>query len=246
MKKINVMVWNEGKHEKRNEAVRNIYPEGIHGCIASFLREDEEIGEVSTFTIYDEEQGFREEDLAKADVLIYWAHMAHHEVEDQYVNRIFSHVEDRGMGIIVLHSGHASKIFTKLCGTYSGNLRWRESSDKERVWCMEPQHPICHNIPDYFELEHEETYGERFEIPTPDALVFMSWFSGGEVFRSGVCYNRGFGKVFYFRPGHETFPTYYNPTVQQVIKNAVKWACPCNFPKMKVGWTDSLENPEKK
>lgn len=245
MKKINVTVWNEGYHERESEEVRRVYPDGIQGCIASFLKEDEEIGTVRAFTMYDEEQGFKEEDLADTDVLIYWAHCCHGSIEDKYVQRIWDHVTNRGMGLILLHSAHASKIFTKLCGTDTGALRWRESGDKERVWVMEPQHPICNNIPEYFELEHEETYGERFVIPAPDDIVFMSWFSGGEIFRSGVCYNRGYGKIFYFRPGHETFPTYYNKTIQQVIKNAVKWAAPVNFPRMQTGWTPSLENPQK-
>ncbi len=240
-KKINVMVWNEGLHEKESQEVRDVYPEGIHGAIASFLKEDEELGEISMFTQSDEEQGFKQEDLNKADVLIYWAHMGHGAIQDEYVNRIYNRVINEGMGLILLHSAHASKIFQKLCGTPTHELRWRESSDKERVWVIEPQHPICDGLSDYFELPEEETYGERFIIPAPDALIFISWFTGGEVFRSGCCYNRGYGKIFYFRPGHETFPTYYDANVQTVIKNAVKWAAPTNFPRMKTGWTASLE-----
>lgn len=237
MKKINVTIWNEGYHEKVSEEVRAVYPNGIHECIASFLRDGEEIGTVRTFTQDDEEQGFREEDLADTDVLIYWAHVKHHEVNDEYVERIYNHVMNRGMGLICLHSAHASKIFRKLCGTNTDCLRWHESGAKERVWVLEPQHPICDGLPEYFELEHEETYGERFIIPAPDALVFTSWFSSGEIFRSGLCYNRGYGKLFYFQPGHETFPTYYDPNVRTVIKNAVKWAAPINFPKMSLGNT---------
>lgn len=244
MRKINVLVWNEGYHEKFGQATKGVYPDetGIGGCIAEFLREDEEIGEITLRTMFDEEEGLKEEDLAKADVLIYWSHVCADDMNDEYQTRIFNHVTKRGMGLILLHSAHASKVFTKLCGTKTEELRWRESCDKERVWVIEPQHPICDGIPEYFELEQEETYGERFEIPKPDALVFVSWFSGGEVFRSGVCYNRGNGKIFYFRPGHESFPTYYNEHVQRVIKNAVKWAAPTNFPKMQTGWTASLEN----
>lgn len=225
-KKINVTVWNEGCHERESEEVRAVYPEGIHTCIASFLKEDEEIGKIRTFTMYDEEQGLREEDLNDTDVLIYWAHIRHNKIEDQYVQRIYEHVVDRGMGLILLHSAHASKIFRKLCGTQTDRLEWRESGDEEHLWTIEPHHPICRGVESPIILEHEETYGERFYIPKPDELLFISWFSGGEVFRSGLCYYRGNGKIFYFQPGHETYPTYYNPKIQQVIRNAIKWAVP--------------------
>ena len=141
------------------------------------------------------------------------------------VQKIHKRVLD-GMGIIVLHSGHASKIFRKLCGTESGALKWREIGEKERLWVIEPGHPIVEGLGEYIEIEHEEMYGEHFNIPAPDTLVFISWFAGGEVFRSGCCYNRGKGKVFYFRPGHETYPIYYLPEIQKVIGNAVKWGCP--------------------
>lgn len=245
MKKINVTVWNENYHEQVDENVRKVYPEGIHGCIASFLKEDEAIGKVRAVTLDDEGQGLTDEILNDTDVLVYWAHCRHGDVLDENVDRIFNRIVRDGMGLVLLHSGHASKIFRKLCGTPTDCLRWRESGDKERIWVIEPQHPIADGIPEYFELPHEETYGERFEIPRPDAVVFASWFSGGEIFRSGICYNRGYGKVFYFRPGHETFPTYFDPNVQHVIKNAVKWACPGDFPKMQTGWTPSLEEEKK-
>jgi trehalose utilization protein len=143
-------------------------------------------------------------------------------VEDAIVDRVQQRVL-AGMGLVVLHSGHHSKIFKRLMGT-SGDLRWREADEKERIWVIEPAHPIAEGLPEYFELQPEEMYGERFDIPAPETLVLVSWFEGGEVFRSGCCYQRGSGKVFYFRPGHETYPTYYQPLVQQVIINGVKWA----------------------
>ena len=129
------------------------------------------------------------------------------------------------MGLIALHSSHFSKIFVKLMGS-SCTLKWREIGEKERLWVVEPGHPIAEGINEYIELEHEEMYGERFDIPQPDTLVFLGWFQGGEVFRSGCCYHRGNGKVFYFQPGHESYPIFHNENILKVIKNAVEWAKP--------------------
>ena len=159
--------------------------------------------------------------------------MAHHEVKDEIVDKVQKRVLD-GMGLIVLHSGHFSKIFRRLMGT-ACDLKWREIGEKERLWVMEPGHPIVEGIGEYIELPHEEMYGERFDIPAPDTLVFVSWFAGGEVFRSGCCYHRGNGKIFYFRPGHESYPTFYQPDVQKVIGNAVRWAVPVDGPRFRFG-----------
>ncbi|GBG11233.1 glutamine amidotransferase [Paenibacillus agaridevorans] len=218
---IHVTVWNEYRHEKKNEKVASVYPEGMHTAIAQGL---DVAGEITIATLDDEEHGLTHEVLERTDVLIWWAHTAHGEVQDEIVNRVYDRVL-KGMGLIVLHSGHFSKIFKKLMGT-SCDLKWREADEKERIWVVKPGHPIVEGIGEYIELPQEEMYGEHFDIPEPDELVLVSWFEGGEVFRSGCCYTRGAGKVFYFRPGHETYPTYYNPQVRKVISNAVKWAAP--------------------
>jgi len=217
---LRVTVWNEARHEKISTAVQSVYPHGMHTVIAQALREKGL--DVRTATLDELEHGLTVEVLDNTDVLIWWGHMAHHDVSDEIVSRVYARVLN-GMGLIVLHSGHFSKIFRKLMGT-SCDLKWREIGEKERLWVVNPSHPIATGIGEYIELEHEEMYGEHFDIPTPDQLVFISWFAGGEVFRSGCCYYRGCGKVFYFRPGHETYPTYYQPSVQQVIYNACLWA----------------------
>jgi trehalose utilization protein len=214
-----VTVWNENRHEKKNPVVSEIYPKGIHGAIAEFLQEDN--NEVRTATLDEPEHGLTEEVLENTDVLIWWGHLAHGEVQDEIVNKVQQRVLD-GMGLIVLHSGHFSKIFKELMGT-SCDLKWREADEKERLWVVDPSHPIAEGIGEYIELEKEEMYGEHFDIPAPDELIFTSWFEGGEIFRSGCTFKRGNGKIFYFRPGHETYPTYYNEQIQQVIKNAVKY-----------------------
>lgn len=218
---IHVTVWNEYRHEKEVPEVAKIYPEGIHGQIAAFLGSDEI--EVRTATLDMPEHGLTQEVLDHTDVLIWWGHMAHHEVTDEIVDRVQERVL-KGMGLIVLHSGHKSKPFMRMLGT-TCNLNWREG-DRERLWCCNPTHPIAQGIPMQFELEHEEMYGEFFDIPKPDDIIFIGWFRGGEVFRSACTFHRGYGKIFYFQPGHESYPTFYNENVQKIIKNAVIWATP--------------------
>ena len=220
---LRALVWGENRHEKKNPKVAALYPDGMHETIASNLRTHSDF-EVSTAWLDQPEHGLTDEVLDKTDVLIWWGHMAHAEVKDEIVAKVKTRVLE-GMGLIVLHSGHYAKIFKALMGT-TCSLKWRESTDKERLWNLAPHHPITQGIGDYFEIAAEEMYGEPFGIPTPDELIFVSWFTGGEVFRSGATWQRGNGKVFYFRPGHETYPTYHQKEVQTVIANAVRWARP--------------------
>ena len=220
---IRVTVWNEFYHERTEDHIRAVYPEGIHAVIAEFLGREEDIT-VRTATLLDPDCGLTAEVLAQTDVLIWWGHARHWEVPDEVAHRVQEAVLT-GMGLIVLHSGHHSKPFRYLMGT-SCNLSWREDGDMERLWVVAPEHPIAQGIDRYFDLPHEETYAEVFDIPKPDELVFVGWYEGGEVFRSGCCWQRGRGKVFYFQPGHETFPIYRDSRVQRVILNAVRWAQP--------------------
>ena len=240
MGNIKITVWNEFLHEKENEKVKEIYPDGIHGKLAEELGSVENF-ETKTATLQQPEHGLTEEVLEDTDVLLWWAHAGHNKVDDKIVDRVYDHILD-GMGFIPLHSAHASKIFRKLCGTNSEQLRWREVGERERIWVIEPGHPIAGGLDKYIELEHTEMYGERFNIPAPDTLVFISWFEGGEVFRSGCCYHRGEGKIFYFRPGHETYPIYDNEEIIKVLENAVKWSAPVEGPEIKFGNVESLEN----
>ncbi len=228
---LRVTVWNEGQHEKTNLTVQKVYPDGMHTVIANALREQGL--EVRTATLDDTEHGLTQEVLDATDVLTWWGHMAHDKVSDAVVERVYQRVLN-GMGLVVLHSGHFSKIFKKLMGT-SCDLKWREANERERIWVVEPGHPIAQGLGDHFDIPHEEMYGEHFDIPAPDTLVFVSWFQGGEVFRSGACYHRGRGKVFYFRPGHETYPTYYQKEVQLVIGNGVRWAAPSGLAELSYG-----------
>ena len=229
--KPRVTVWNEFRHEQNNPQVAEIYPEGIHEAIAMPLRE---AGlEVRTATLDESEHGLPQEVLEATDVLLWWGHVAHDEVSDAVVDRVQARVLE-GMGLIVLHSGHFSKPFKRLMGT-SCDLTWREAGERERVWVVAPGHPIAEGVGESFEVPQAEMYGEHFDIPEPDALVFVSWFQGGEVFRSGCCFTRGSGRIFYFRPGHETYPIYEQSEIQRVIQNAVHWAAPSQDPPMTYG-----------
>ena len=215
-----VTVWNEFRQERSDPAVEAIYPDGIHTAIADGLRE---AGlEVRTATLDEPEHGLTEAVLGDTDVLTWWGHAAHDEVEDAVVERVRQRVLE-GMGLVVLHSGHFSRIFRRLMGT-TCNLKWREAGERERIWVVDPSHPIAEGLGESFVIDQEEMYGEHFDVPAPDQLVLVSWFQGGEIFRSGCCYARGRGRIFYFRPGHETHPTYFHPDVRRVIANAARWA----------------------
>ena len=235
---INVTVWNEYRHERESDEIAAVYPEGIHAAIAAGLREHDGF-EVRTATLDEPENGLSDEVLAATDVLTWWGHKAHPAVSDDTVSRVQTRILD-GMGLVVLHSGHHSKIFKRMMGT-TCDLKWREADEKERLWVVAPGHPIVEGIGEYIELDREEMYGEHFDVPPPETLVFVSWFPGGEVFRSGCCYARGAGKIFYFRPGHETYPTYFNPDVRRVIANAVRWAAPVAGAKRVFGNYKPLE-----
>ena len=232
--KIKVTVWGENVHETKHPIVKQVYPDTMHGCIAAGLRESADF-EVRTATLQEPEHGLTQEVLDNTDVLTWWGHAAHGQVADEIVDRVQKRVLE-GMGLIVLHSGHYAKIFKRLMGT-SCSLTWREAGEKERLWVCNPGHPIVQGVGKYFEIPNTEMYGEPFGIPTPDEQIFISWFEGGEVFRSGCTWKRGNGKVFYFRPGHETYPIYFHDTVKLVLKNAVRWASPEGSV-----WKDSCPN----
>ena len=218
---MKVTVWNENYHEKKHPEILEMYKGGLHEYIASFLRCDDI--EVRAVTLDDEEQGLSEEILDDTDVLIWWGHARHHLVEDEAVDRVQKHIL-RGMGFIALHSAHYSKVFKRMMGT-SCSLKWRDHS-RERIWTVDPSHPIAKGIDETFVLEDEEMYGEFFDIPKPESVVFIGWYNTGEVFRSGCTFTRGNGKIFYFQPGHETNGSFLNENVQKIIRNAVRWACP--------------------
>jgi trehalose utilization protein len=238
-KPINVTVWNEFWHEQHQAPIQAIYPNGIHAVIAQYLATQVDL-DVVTATLDEPEHGLPNDLIERTDVLIWWSHVKHADVPDVLVERLYQRILS-GMGVIFLHSSLESKLFKRLMGT-SCQMKWREAHEKERLWVLKPGHPITEGIEEYFELPAEEMYGEYWDIPEPDAVVFMSWFEGGELFRSGITYTRGKGKIFYFRPGHEDYPTYYNENVLKVIENGVRWVAPLAITALiTTGNVDSLE-----
>jgi trehalose utilization protein len=217
-----VTIYNEFVHEQKNDAVRDLYPNGIHGAIGEALEREAGFS-VKYATLEMEEHGLTEAVLDETDVLLWWGHVAHDKIDDTIVDRVQSRILNQGMGLIVLHSGHMSKIFRRMMGT-SCALCWREAAERERLWVVNPNHEITQGLGRFIELPNAEMYGEQFDVPEPDELLFISWFEGGEVFRSGAVWHRGRGKVFYFRPGHETYPIYYNREIIKVLANGVRWA----------------------
>ncbi|MGX9346278.1 ThuA domain-containing protein [Microbacterium sp. KNMS] len=222
---IRALVWNENVHETTQDDIRAIYPDGIHGAIAQGLADllGDDVA-VRTATLAEPEHGLTEDALAAADVLLWWGHIAHDQVADEVVARVQRHVLG-GMGLIVLHSGHFSKIFTRLLGT-TCSLAWRNDGERELVWTTAPGHPIAEGVESPIVIERQEMYGEHFDIPNPDDQVFISSFEGGEVFRSGVTFTRGRGRIFYFSPGDQEYPVYFHPQVRRVLANAVRWTAP--------------------
>lgn len=227
MQPLRVTVWNENFHEQTDEPVRLLYPEGMHGAIAKGLSVDAGL-QIRTATFDDPEHGLTEDVLKETDVLLWWGHRKHEAVSDAVVERVVRRVWD-GMGFLALHSAHISKPFRRLMGTPC-MLNWRVADENERVWVVNPAHPIAAGIDQCIEIEKSEMYSEPFGVPEPDESVFISWFKGGEVFRSGCCWRRGLGKIFYFGPGHQTYPIYHHPGVHQVLRNAVRWATPSEAP----------------
>lgn len=222
MTPLRITVWNEFRHERRSPHIQAIYPNGLHQPIIDHLNS---LGFTARAALLDDpEHGLTDDVLETTDVLTWWGHMAHGDVSDAVVDKVHQRVL-QGMGLIVLHSGHYSKIFKRLMGT-TCSLKWREAHEKERHWIVNPGHPIVDGLGEYLEIPAHEMYGEFFDVPAPDETIFIAWYPGGEVFRSGLCYHRGRGKVFYFSPGHETYPVYYQSDVLRVIENAVRWAAP--------------------
>lgn len=215
---MRVVVWSEGEvhgHEATG------YPEGMPAAIADAVRGIPE-AQVEIASIDDADQGVPDERLRQADVLLWWSHMRHEDLLSATVDRVVSAVE-HGLGLVALHSAISSPVFRRLVGTTGGFGGWRHG-DREVLWTVDPSHPICRGVEFPVVMPQQEMYSEPANLPTPDELVFISSFSGGEVFRSGITYRRGVGRIFYFSPGHEEYPVFLHPGVRGILANATSWA----------------------
>lgn len=223
MSKVRVTIWHEFFHEHINEEVAALYPDGMHECLAKSLQADDL--EIRTaWLMQDDDHGLSDDVLNSTDVMLWWGHALHEQVRDDIAEKVVQRVLD-GMGFIALHSAHMAKPFCKLMGQPC-KLRWRCANEKAIVWNVHPTHPITQGVPLHFELEREEMYGEVFQIPQPDDLLFITWFAGGNVFRGGCTFTRALGKIFYFHPGHEDCPSFHNENVIKIIANSIRWAAP--------------------
>ncbi len=238
---IQVLVWDENP----SHAPRDIYPRSIRGAVADGLCEfgrDEVV--VRTAHQDEPEQGLSAAALAQTDVLVWWGHMRHSELNDAVIGRVAERVLHRGMGFVALHSAHYSKPFRTILDC-TGHLKggWSEADQPEEVRVCAPQHPIAHGVHD-FTLASEEMYGGPFDVPPPAVVVLQSYFPAtNRFFPSGIAWSvgagidpnfesgpgrgigqgEGVGRVFYFRPGHESVPTYFHTDVRRVLLNAVRW-----------------------
>jgi len=233
---LRVTVFDEGVQKRRGE-IDDVYPDGIDGTLAELFRDAGH--EVRTATLTDPQHGLDEETIEWTDVLVWWSHIANDELDDAVADRVVEAVQD-GMGFLALHSGKNSKPFRRLMGTSCG-IKYRVAGERERVWVVDPGHPIADGLPEHFEIPETEMYGEPYDVPEPDRTVFVSWFEGGEVFRSGLCYRRGRGRIFAFRPGHESYPIFHQDEVRQVIRNAVEWAAPTEGSEVMYGEAEPIE-----
>lgn len=240
---VRVLVWDENPPH----APKEIYPNSINGAVAEGLNKLGNGGIVAkTANLDDPEQGVTDAALAETDVLVWWGHMHHGKVTDETAARVVERVHHHGLGFVALHSAHYSKTFKGILNC-TGHLKggWRENDppEAEEITVCAPRHPIAKGIED-FTLEHEEMYGAPFDVPPALEVIFQSHFPlDGKTFPSGLVWTVGDGKdvnftsgpgkgvgegfgaarVFYFRPGHETIPTYFHPVVRQVIYNGVLW-----------------------
>ncbi|MFH1372026.1 MAG: ThuA domain-containing protein [Planctomycetota bacterium] len=217
-----VVVWSEGT------APKNVYPNDICGAIAEGLKELKD-WDVVEARLSDPNQGLPDELLNRADVLIWWGHKKHNQVRDGLVDKIVSRVKDEGMGFISLHSSHFARPNIKLMGTPCSWKEYLGDSNTLKITVKDPNHPIARGVED-FTIYHDERYSEPYAVPQPLAVVFEGTYTldngGTDTSRQGLTWEIGKGRVFYFQPGHETNPVFFDPNIRRIISNAVEWAAP--------------------
>jgi trehalose utilization protein len=220
--KRRIVVWSEGS------APKDVYPNDINAAVAEGLKSLRG-WDVAAASLKDPDQGFPGDTLAKTDVLIWWGHVHHGAVKDALIEQIVGRVKNDGMGFIALHSSHYSKALRKLLGTDCGFAAYVADGSGLDVTVKAKDHPIARGI-DNFSLAHTERYSEPFQIPEPETVVFDGVYKrpdgSTEASRQGLVWTVGKGKVFYFQPGHETYPHFFDKNVRKILRNAVRWVAP--------------------
>jgi trehalose utilization protein len=275
---IHVLMWDE-RQPRQEEA----YDNWIGNEIVARLKASTKNMQFRSVALDDPDQGLSDENLAWADVVLWWGHARHSDVTWVHAKKVADLVQSGDINIAILHSAHWARPFVELMNRRSiedalayiekqnpGKKITHEtvSPPKERSapmrgsvltpayygynkgktavhgiihlpWCCfpafrndgepstlitkNPYHPIAKGLPPTFKIPLTEMYDEPFHIPNPDEVIFEETWETGEWFRSGLIWNMGGGKVFYFRPGHETYPVFKQDKIIQVLANACEW-----------------------
>lgn len=218
---MRILIYNEGRDERNKPEVLTIYPKEIGGALSHIVSQIPNSEIIDILSMYNVKEKLTNNLLESVDLLLYWSHGGNSQFPDELAKLIQDHVL-RGMGFVVLHSAIGSKPFKALMGT-TCSIHYRHD-DFERMTCCNPLHPIAAGLPLHIELDKEESYGEYIDVPKPDDIIYLGWFDSGEVCRSVMTWTRGYGKVVFIQPGHETNSSYHNPYIQKLIVNSCIWA----------------------
>lgn len=273
---LKVLVWDE-----RQPAQKQAYREGLGARVARHLRGCEGV-EVTEALLDDPGQGLAS--LDAMDVVVWWGHVRHAEIETATALRVVERIRSGRLGLVALHSAHWSRPFVEAMAAVARERALAALTPGERaravvtesellprpfmapsyqerrspsvlykrpptgpvevrlvrpnccfpayrgdgrpseVWVKLPRHPIARGLPATFTIPQTEMYDEPFHVPDPDEVVLEEHWAAGEWFRSGSAWRLGAGRVFYFRPGHETYPVFENAWALKVVENAVRWA----------------------
>lgn len=226
---MNITIFNEYHPNEHTGKAEKNYPGGIHIALKSIFESQEY--DVVTATQEQACNGLTDEILDNTDVLLWWSKNWDNELLNSVADKVVSRIRE-GMGAVFLHSAKNSKPFLRLTGTTSATapVSWKEPGESERLFVVSPAHPIAEGIPSGYVIPNEEPYCEYFDIPKPDDIVFLGGFGNGMCIRAGVTFTRGAGKIFFFQPGHDSFPVYNDKVIRRIILNAVNWAKPVAKP----------------
>lgn len=219
-KERKVVVWSEGT------APKTVYPYDVNTAIAEGLQPLKD-WQIITASITDPDQGLSDDLLNSTSVLIWWGHQKHGDVKDELVAKIVRRVKEGGMGFIATHSAHYSKPLKALLGTNCGWKYYTDDGARVDLIVKSPKHPIAKGVKN-FTVPKTERYGDPFEVPPAETVVFDGIYTlpngTKENAQQGMTWSVGKGRVFYFQPGHESYPIYFQEEIRHIFRNGVQWA----------------------